>query len=124
MKDKIEVLSGDLRQAVKEVGEKHNVKVTLGTMRYGDADVTCKLTGLDMDATGGKNQEELDYEKRHHYYGLPADGIGREFDHFGKTFVITGLKPTRRKYPVSAKNAEGKGFKFPAKAVIDGIKSA
>ena len=117
MKNKIEALASDVRAALKEVGEKHNVDLKAGTFRYGDKDVSCRITGLDLDATGGASEEEVNYKERHSYYGLPEDGLGKTFDHMGKTFTVTGLKPSRRKYPVSAKGADGKGYKFPADLV-------
>ena len=52
--------------------------------------------------------------------GLPEDIIGRSFIANGKSYEIIELAPNRPKYPVIAKTADGKQYKF----TVDTVKFA
>lgn len=107
----------------RELGEKHNLKFATGRTSYGETDFSTRLTCIDLTAAGGVDSKDaLTYKQKHSYYGLPADGLGKEFKYFGKVYKITGLNPKRRKYPVSAER-DGKSFKFPADEVARALKT-
>jgi hypothetical protein len=45
-------------------------------------------------------------------YGLPLDGLGRTFQHKGKTYTIAGLDLGRRAYPVVCLDEAGTKILF------------
>ena len=67
--------------------------------------------------------EEAEYLRTHYRrYGLPPDCLGDEFKRAGVTYRITGANPKCRRYPITAERiSDGKGFKFPAEDVQNGM---
>lgn len=57
--------------------------------------------------------EALNWKRYHAVYDLPENGLGAKFTSQGKEFVVTGLTPSRPKYPVNAVCVtDGKSYKF------------
>jgi hypothetical protein len=46
------------------------------------------------------------YEAFHSDFGLKAEWLGKEVEHNGKTYTITGLNPRSKKFPVITNNGE------------------
>ena len=55
-------------------------------------------------------------------YGFKLDDLGREFTSRGVRYKITGIEPSRPKYPISAERVHDKrAFKFGASTVKMGL---
>jgi hypothetical protein len=77
-------------------------------------DGTLKIVNADAKAEEAKRV--LAIYGRH--YGLEADDYGATFISQGRRFKLTGVKPSRPSYPISAEClSTGKGFKFPRSVV-------
>ena len=97
------------------------LQVDLGNARYTSGDIFPITFKFEVSATNEdgtvETKEASDFKKLASIYGLSPDDLGREFTTYdGKTFKITGLKTTRRKYPISA-TMNGKSYKFPAEQI-------
>tara|TARA_B100000614_G_C14333991_1_gene405956 strand:+ start:240 stop:653 length:414 start_codon:yes stop_codon:yes gene_type:complete len=97
------------------------LQVDLGNARYTSGDIFPITFKFEVSATNEdgtvETKEASDFKKLASLYGLSPDDLGREFTTWdGKTFKITGLKRTRRKYPISA-TMNGKSYKFPAEQI-------
>lgn len=92
----------------------------IGRMTYGDS-VKCKIELLAGEP--GKIESMEDVEKRAFenyawHFNLKPNDYGRTFTVKGKAYRITGIKPRRRKYPITAvRVSDNAPFKFPIEAV-------
>lgn len=70
---------------------------------------------------GVKSAEEAKGLSPHDAAQLTALGINptKSFRIRNSTFTITAFNPSRWKYPVSAKNQNGRGFKFTISQVVE-----
>ena len=109
-------LSAAMAEALAGIEERFSVKFAVGGGRYSESEVTYKVTASAVGENGETySREAEEFTKYAGTYGLKPEWLGEEFSSNGKKFRITGLKPSRRKYPVSAVNiASGKSYKFPA----------
>lgn len=119
----------EIDAALAEIAKRHNLLISLGNCRFTSTEARfSKITARtqELNLAPGTNVlsvsklEEQDYLARYAAYGLPANSLHRKFTVNGKVFEITGLKPSRKKYPVTGKSASGRTFKFSASAVING----
>ena len=107
-------------EALKAVADRHGMKVVRKSCRYSDTElpVAFKLVGTVTDDSGTEvDPEAKAFTDMAKLFGLKPEYLGRSFMSRGRSFTVTGLKPRNRKYPVMAKTADGRGFKFPADVV-------
>ncbi len=119
----------EIDAALAEIAKRHNLLISLGNCRFSATEarfskVTVRTQELNVapgtNVLSVSKLEEQDYLARYAAYGLPAGSLHRKFTLNGKVFEITGLKPSRKKYPVSGKSVSGRNLKFTASAVIRG----
>ena len=99
-----------INNALKDALAEHGLTANIGNITFTDEDFNTKLTvscGTDTDAA------RREWDKHAYKFGLNSTHFGKPFMHNGKQFTITGIKPKSTKYPILAKNASGKAFKFP-----------
>ena len=94
------------QQAVESLqdilGDEYLVQAGSGT--YGDM-AEFKLKVFRKGANGKVVTDlERDFRNNAALLGLDPDDFGATFKSNGSTYVITGLKPRNRKYPIIAKN--------------------
>ena len=108
----------DFASAVKSFADKNGVVISLGNIKFSDAQFTAKMeVVLAPNASGMSAQEvigrkSLDLEGV--FFGLTADDYGRTFKNWdGKLYKLTGVKSSRPKYPIVAEQVgTGKTYKF------------
>jgi hypothetical protein len=109
-------------EALKEVEKELGITITDGSARYSETTLSLKLEmGLGV---GPENTASAQmFKQLATRYGLQPEDFGRRFmSQTGELYEITGLKPTRPKYPISATEvATGRAFKFTADVVRNGI---
>jgi len=106
-------------QALEALGKELGVEFNLGNASFDDKTATFKLNIAVIGEDGEVVDVEAEtFKQRATLYGLSPDDLGKTFNTNNGTFKITGLKPSRRKYPISADRVDdGKGFKFTAENV-------
>lgn len=116
----LRMLRTEIESALSDVLGKHGIKPTLGTIRF--SSLSCKVS-LEMKLAGTENAEDgglgnaadkAEFELYATRFGLKPEDFGKKFVSRGYLYTITGIKPSRPKFPVSAVRSDGKGFKFPA----------
>lgn len=119
-KDSLRMFRAELDLALKVVGQKHGVNLSLGTIRYEASTFRTKLEGRLISASmisGDKIYDSLTTVADDLGYGpdvLSDKDCGRTFFLGRKFYIILGAKRSSYKYPVFAKEkVTGKVFKFP-----------
>ncbi len=112
----LRAIAADINAALETVGEKHGITLTTGNSTYSDRDFTMRLKGVVCVGDDGEaiDGDQLIFERESILIGVSADKYGTTFDNLGKTFTICGLNRKAKKYPIIAKDAAGKKYKFPA----------
>ncbi len=95
MKEKLNVIRKDIEQALKAVEEKHNMKFTIGSMRYSNTSFLVKLEASLLSESGGSLKEEADWLKAVSLGLVEADWLGRAYDN--NQFIIKAVDLSRRK---------------------------
>jgi hypothetical protein len=105
-------------EALRAVAEKHGITLTLGNGSY-DPDGTSGSLKLNLEGTAedGKGAAEKAWEVWAPLMHLDGVKLGDTFKASGRTFTITGVQPSRHKYPINATNENGRGFKFTEQTV-------
>ena len=118
-RDKIKMIRGEMEKALNDMGAKHGLSFSLGTITFTDTDFSVKVRGIDHDVTTAGSALELDWNKyKARYPELEGIVLGQRFrNDKGDVYRIVGLKPKNRKYPVIAEREDGKSFKFSTYAV-------
>jgi hypothetical protein len=113
---KLDQIRKSLNEAVKAVEAEHGVTFKLGKMSYNDDSFTMKSECFMKQGDGSIVTKEAKAwtALAEAYYDLPTDGLGKKFVSQGQTFTITGLNTKAPKYPVQARSADGRNYKFPA----------
>jgi hypothetical protein len=109
-------LSAAMTEALAGLEERFSVRFAVGGGRYSESEVTYKVTASAVGENGETYSREAEkFTLLAETYGLKPEWLGKEFSSNGEKFRVTGLKTSRRKYPVSAvKIASGREYKFAA----------
>jgi len=105
----------DLDAAIKAVMKKHGITHKIGKMTYNADEITTRLTisnAADQEVVAN-NQFNIHCSS----YGLKPTDLNRQFNINGRVFTITGIKPNRRKYPITGTGVQGGRYKFTAEQV-------
>ena len=103
-------------KALDAISKKYGVTIlpnggTLGTNEF--------VMKLKIEKTGvAKNYPDILFNS----LGLPNNVIGKSFTVRNSLYTITELAPNRPKYPVIARNSDGKSFKFTIEAIKNYLK--
>jgi hypothetical protein len=119
-RDLIKKLRNDIDAALVQVGKANGVSIRAGNASFDDATVKyqLKVTALSSDGTV-VDTARRDYELLAAHYGLKKEWLDQTFRTLQGTFKISGLKLSRRKFPVDAKDIRnGKTYKFPIDAIV------
>jgi hypothetical protein len=120
-----QTLSAATVAALQALAEEHGMIVSLaGGTRYSDATVTIKIEfTATVEADGvGIPGAPVNFARDAAAIGLDDHAWGREFTVGGTVYRVTGIKLSRRKYPVSAvRVSDGRSFKFMASSVRDDV---
>ena len=120
----VKMLRSEIQDALVSLGEKHGLEFNVGGASFSSNNVRFKVDANVIGDDGEAfSQEAEDFGSLASMYGFEPEDLGKEFSYGGETYKITGLKPRRRKYPVSAEGIRnGKGYKFPADMVKAALK--
>lgn len=100
----------DLKTALAGVAAKHNVQLDDELFDFVTSTVVRQITS--------KTEAVDDFKLHCHLYGLKPEHLGATFRSGSATYKITGLVPSRPKYPISAINVRtGRGYKFSERQI-------
>jgi hypothetical protein len=117
-RDAMLALRADLDAAVRQVGERHGLKIQTGRATFSAECATFKVEVATIGQSGTVQTKEASaFKQLAQAYGLKAEHLGASFDQGGKTYTITGLKTKAHAYPILAKGQDGKTYKFPVEMV-------
>lgn len=108
-------LSEEVLVELEALGLKHGLRFSVTGGSIGMTDLTIKIKASTDDPHAAIDQAKRELSLMGRQWGLDESHYGKKFKHGSKMFQLTGVKPSRPKYPVSATClATGKQYKFPA----------
>jgi len=123
-------LRTELETALAPIANKYNLNFEIGSCGYSDTEAVFRKiifstksntaspvsSAFDPASIGTKFNTPMAqmYISHSASFGLPTDGLGKQFRYAGRTFTIVGLKPSNRKYPVISEGSQGGRYKFSA----------
>ena len=114
-KPNLRMLRVELDKALKDTLVKFGLSHKIGSISFGPGEFTTRLT---VNCGSADDVVRDTFNDHCASYGLKPSDFGREFRTNGSVFTITGLKPNRRKYPISGVGARGGKYKFTADKVV------
>ena len=122
----VEMLLADAMEALAPVADKHGIVLERKHCTYSPTEVPVAFKFViperaeDGTAIDPKETEFRKYARR---FGLEPDDYGKLFKTYNGVYRISGIKPRGKKYNVLGEHVDsGRTFKFPAGAVVDGLK--
>jgi hypothetical protein len=111
-RENVEEIRESIKEALRFVQEKHNILFDFDKITYEDSKFSCKL---NCYANKDKVIDPARAEFMAHCkeFGYLETDFHKPFFFKEVGYLITGLKPANRKYPILATNRAGKQFKFP-----------
>jgi hypothetical protein len=109
-----------MQEALDPLGNEIHAKITVGNASYTPGNASFKIEVALVQADGQTiNKSASNFKRMAARYSLAASDLGRQFSLDGKQFIITGLNPRCRRYPILARGrADGKIWKLPLDAVL------
>lgn len=121
-RDGMKQIREEVESALKQISLKLGVSLSLGSGTFRENDGSFRLKVLTT-GDGNTSPEAAKWKRYCGRYGFDVSDLGKTFKSQGYEFQITGIEPSRPKYPLSAKRLfDGRGFKFPADVVLIGLK--
>ena len=111
----------DINAALNSVGEKHGLALSIQSIRYSDTgfNTTLKAT-VNEDSQGNSiDPDKIEFEKYAAHMGFDSSAFGKTFEQDGKAFIVSGIAPRARKFPILATHS-GTQYKFPI-SVLDKV---
>jgi hypothetical protein len=108
----LRLLRDDVQSALNAVAEKYGIDLRLGTGRFASENVTFNLEGSVIGAEGVVTREAAEFRQYADVLALEASDLGKTFQYRGQPYEIVGARLSNSKYPVLAKNRNGKVYKF------------
>jgi hypothetical protein len=102
----------DLDDALKALGDKYGVTMSLGTIRYSDTEFSGKLMAVSKEATSGVEADDGNLKwkaaflKNARVYGLTPEDLGKDIVLSGITYKIVGARP-KAGQPIVLKRSNG-----------------
>ena len=120
-------MRSDLEQLLKDFADERGIVITLeGRIRYDAGEIRVAFA---LHTPAGSERRDGFVASRNEadasLLGLPSDIVGRTFSFRRSLYEVIEINIGRPKYPVTAERVpDRKRFKFPAHAVLSGLKKA
>lgn len=103
----------DFEKAMEALEKQYSFIIDLGNITYSATSFYGKLEVHEGDSRDDLNEQEFKaYCKT---YGLDPEDYDRRFTYGGKDYIIIGIRPSKRKYPISCQQVQdGKSYTFTA----------
>ena len=122
-RSKVKEIHKDISDALALIAKKHGMlSLSTGTLSFNENKFTVRVTGISsLDAFSSITTPAAVISARTSATTPLSDYIGKKFISKGVMFTVTDIKMNRPKYPISAVNAAGTGYKFTHSAVAAGL---
>ena len=102
----LEEFKGDFKKLIKELENKYELVIELGTIHYSSNSFSVKIEAKE----GSDKDDVLEREFRTYCYkyGLKPSDYGRQVYVGAKKYTIVGIAPSRSKYPIILEDSTGK----------------
>ena len=103
----------DFEKAMETLEKQYGFIIDLGNITYSATSFYGKLEVHEGDSRDDLNEQGF---KAHcKTYGLDPDDYDRRFTYGGKDYIIIGIRPSKRKYPISCQQVQdGESYVFTA----------
>ena len=113
-REKLAALRVDIENALRDIEQRHGIKISLGRINY---DATSARAKLEAHPSGFDPDKE-NFERFARVYGMDPAWFGESFKSRGTPFRITGFNPNARAFPVIAEKPDGAQYKFRSETII------
>lgn len=107
------VVGRAIEKALEAVEQELGVRIKREGGSYSDTEFTTKL----RISVGDTDIAKRDWDLHCRAFGLKPEQFGTTFTSRGTTFTVCGIKPRASRFPVTAVNANGTRYKFPASKI-------
>ena len=108
-KKDFELLRKDIEEAIGQVEEKHNVKLSTGKIKYGQYDFTMELKAIKTDL--GIDVEQEEFNKYCILFGFEKSDYKRELKMQGKIYYLVGFNLNSPKNNCTILSLDGKRYR-------------
>jgi len=119
-RSKVKEIHKDISDALALIAKKHGMlSLSTGTLSFNENKFTVRVTGISsLDAFSSITPV---ISARTSSTTPLGDYVGKKFISKGVMFTVTDIKMNRPKYPISAVNSTGTGYKFTPSVVAAGL---
>lgn len=101
----------DFKKAMEALEKQYGFIIDLGNITYRATSFYGKLEVREGDSRDDINEQ--DFKMYCKSYGLDPEDYDRRFTYDGKDYIIIGIRPNKRKYPISCQQVQdGKSYSF------------
>ena len=106
----------DFDKAMEALEQQYGFVIELGRITYTPTSFTGKLEVHEGESKDDVNEQE--FKKYCHMYGLSYDDYDRRFTFQGNDYIVVGIRPSKRKYPICCQQVQnGTTYGFTAECV-------
>ena len=103
----------DFKKAMEALEKQYGFIIDLGDITYSATSFTGKLAVHEGESKDEVNEQEFKMYCK--MYGLDPEDYDRRFTYDGKDYIIIGIRPSKRKYPISCQQVQdGESYVFTA----------
>jgi hypothetical protein len=111
-----------LQAAIEPLAKELGVAMDLGRCTFQASHCRFQLKVAVRSAGGEAMTEEAEaFKHSAKLFGFEPEDLGRQFVFQSQTYTVCGLRPKGRKYPVIARTADGKDYKFDCRTVLSAL---
>ena len=101
----------DFEKAMEALEKQYGFVIDLNRITYTSTSFTGKLEVHEGESKDEINEQE--FKKYCTLYGLSSEDYDRRFTYDNKDYIIVGIRPSKRKYPISCQQVQdGKSYAF------------
>ena len=106
----------DFKKVMEDLESKYGFVIELGRITYTPTSFTGKLEVHEGESKDDVNEQ--DFKKYCRMYGLDESDYDRRFTFQGKDYIVVGIRPSKRKYPICCQEVNsGTTYGFTAEGV-------
>lgn len=117
----LRLLRKNLETDLSKIGKKYGIKMDMGNFSFSSEKFTTRMTvSVATKSTAMKNEDKSIFVSTVNLYYPNINAtkaFNGKFVFRGRTYTVTEVKPSRRRYPFLCKRDDGTGFKFPADVI-------
>ena len=112
----LESFRQDFQDAMKDLEQKYGFVIELGRITYTATSFTGKLEVNEGESKDEVNEQE--FKRYCRMFGLEESDYDRRFTFQGNDYIIVGIRPSKRKYPIACQQVQsGQTYGFTTECV-------